>query len=389
MKPKSFSATALTVAEMCMARYKAEQIDRTPGIQNTAASLGSSVHGALEMYVKVVYLEKSQRASIKLLLELFRMSYMTTYSTADCDTEEYADGVDMLNRWFMRDHIGENEVVTCEVKKNFPIKTTIGDIPFNYILDRFDKIGPNEYRVVDYKTNRAGVRPEDLRKKIQPRAYALAMQIEHPDAERIWVEFDMLRHDGPVGIVFTKTDNMATWRFMKEKAKQIINTPDDKVKETLNPECNYCIRKMTCELIRKNIAGGGVFTVSSAAEAVDIRAELEYQRKAVEASINELDNIILADAKQLEVFEFTSAANKLEIVAGSRRSIDPDRAQLVLGDALWKKYGSGSITLAVIEKLIKGTEIDDKQKSQLKGLIFSKRGEPKVKVSAANPIDED
>ena len=41
------------------------------------------------------------------------------------------------------------------------------------------------------------------------------------------------------------------------------------------------------------------------------------------------------------------------------------------------------------DKLLKGNDIDASQKAQLRGLIYQKRGEPRVKIEAKNPIDED
>jgi hypothetical protein len=388
MEPKSFSATALAVAELCMARYKAEHIERTRGIANSAASLGSSVHGALELFVQE-YMKTGVLPDIKFLLDMFRISYMTTFGTADVDTEDFAEGEAMLRAWFKRTDWEGVTVLSCEVKENFPIPTPIGKIPFNYIWDRFDQLGPAEYRVVDYKTNKWGINPGDLKKKIQARAYGLAAQIKYPQAERIWVEFDMLRHEGPVGIVFTKEENAATWRFLKEKALEIVNTPDNEVVETLNPECLFCVRKQTCEAVTKNIYVGGIMSVGGASEAVDLRATLEYQAKAVASAIRELDVMILTEAKETDVLQFESDMNVLSIGVSSRRNVDAERVEHVLGPVLFNKYGGKSFAVGTVDKLLKGDELTDGQKSELRKLVYSKKGEPSVKVAPKNPIDGD
>src|SRR3954467_5007859 len=156
MRPKSISASSLNVADLCLARYKAEHIDRGRGMSGNAASLGTSVHGALEMYVKNCIMETTFPQTINQLLEFFRISYMT-YFSSDLETEEYLDGVQMLKAWHKRTDFSQFTVVSTEVKTSFPVPTTIGPLPFNYIWDRFDQIGPREYRVVDYKTNRWGI----------------------------------------------------------------------------------------------------------------------------------------------------------------------------------------------------------------------------------------
>lgn len=389
MKPKSLSASALQVYEACPARYKAEHIDKARGPAGRAASLGTSVHGALELYVQEMMKSPTQTPpDLKYLLDMFKISYMTSYSS-DTDTEDYRDGVSMLKDWYERTDWTGVTVLSCEVKETFPIPTSIGDVPYNYIWDRHDQISETEFKIVDYKTNRWSINPQDLKKKIQARCYGLAAQIKHPQASRIWVEFDMLRHGGPVGIVFTREENAATWRWIKAKAEEIINTPDDEVEESLNPECLFCVRKQECQALLLNIGVGGIFSIAGSDEAVDRRAMLEYQKRAVESSIKELDAIILSEAKELDVIDFESDLNKLFITASSRRTADAEMVEKVIGEDLFERYGGKSITMTAVDKLLKSSDLDASQKAQLKGLIYTKRGEPSVKVEPKNPIDSD
>jgi hypothetical protein len=140
MKPRTLSASAIGVAEKCLLRYKAEQIDRVPDIDKDAARAGSAVHGALELFVTMVYINKTHQRELKLLIELYGMSFLKTFGYLDHTSEIYVEGVEMLDKWYERDHLANRQVLSCEIKKSFPIKTSIGDIPFNYILDRFDKL---------------------------------------------------------------------------------------------------------------------------------------------------------------------------------------------------------------------------------------------------------
>jgi hypothetical protein len=395
MRPKSLSASALSVAELCLARYKAEQIERGRGAGNSAASVGTSVHGALEMFVKATRPELGGNPAMGGLdtIEMFyRTSYMDTFNTSDASGEFYDDGWDLVKKWHGRQDWEGVTVLSAEVKENFPVKAMFEgsqiEIPFNYIWDRHDQIGPTEYRVVDYKTNRWGIRPDDLKKKIQARCYGLAAQIKYPEATRIWVQFDMLRHD-PVGIVYSRDENIATWRFIRDLTQRILDTPVDAVKETLNPECRFCVRKLKCSALQANIAVGGALGITSAKEAVDIRATLEYQKSAIESAIRDLDEIVLTEARATDVLEFESDMNRLKIGVSGRRGVDAERARMVLGDDLFGKYGSASITLGTVEKLLKGKDLTEDQKKQLRGLIKVQTGEPRVKVEPKNSLEED
>jgi hypothetical protein len=294
----------------------------------------------------------------------------------------------MLKAWFKRTDFSKFEVISCEVKENFPIATSLGDIPFNFIWDRHDQLDEGVYRVVDYKTNRWGLNPGDLKKKIQARAYGLAAQIKYPDAKKIWVQFDMLRHDGPVGIVFTRDDNIATWQFMKAKAQQIIDTPDTDVPETLNPECLFCARITSCDAVQKNISIGGVLSKGEITELVDTRAQLEWQKKAVEAALNKLDEVIIGRAKVEDRLEFESDQYRMRIGISSSRAIDAEMAENVLPPDVARRYMGKSLTIGNVDKLLKGPELSEEQKRQLVGLIYQKKGEPRVKIESKNPIDD-
>lgn len=390
MIPKSLSASSMDVAELCMARWEAEYFNRGRGISNDAASLGTAVHGALEMYVTKCIIASEFPATEKQLLEFFKMSYMATFGTANFDGEDYSDGVGMLKAWHKRTDFSTFEVRSCEVKESFLLKTTAGPIPFNYIWDRFDYLGNGEWRVVDYKTNRWRLSPDQLKKKVQARAYgvAAAIKLKSEQPSKIWVEFDMLRHEGPIGILFTREDNAAMWKFMQDTAERIIDTPEGKAEETLNQACNFCVRKTTCEALRKNIKVGGVFSHGTDINAlVDLRAELENQAKAVNAAIAELDSIILPTAREQELFMFESELNEMTITVSAYRNIDPDRAALVIGDDLMSKYGNRKLTMGAVDKMLKGNELTEEQKKQLRSLIYKNPGEPKVKVTPKNVID--
>ena len=392
MKPKSFSASALHVADLCLSRYRAENIERSRGMGGIAASLGTSVHGALEEYVKAVYLDKTAAPDLKMLLMLFQVSYVKTFGSNETDTEEYKDGVKMLKAWFKRDDLGQpgRVVLSCEVKTNFKLKTSLGEIPFNYIWDRFDQVGPSEYKVVDYKTNRWGINPQDLKGHLQARCYALAaaIQLKDKNPDRIWVELDMLRHEGPVAVVFTRDENAATWRYINALAQRIIDTPDEEVQETLNGECNFCVKKATCSAILKNISSGGIMSITSAKEAVDLRVQLEYQKKVATQLINELDTMILTEAQETDTLEFESDTNKLIVGISSRREVEADFVEKIIGPELFRKYGGRSFTIGNVDTLLKGDEITDDQKIELAALIYKKKGQPRVSTKAKSMIDE-
>lgn len=391
MIPKSFSASALQVAQTCLARYKAENVDRAARPANAAADLGTAVHAALEWYVKAVYIDKTKPASLQALLALYRMQFMVIFDTVDPESHDwYAEGADMLKVWFARTDFSNREVISCETKTNFMIPTTAGKIPFNYIWDRFDKLADQEktYEVVDYKTIRRALGPDDLRKKIQARFYGLAAQIEYPDAERIWVRFDLLRHDS-VATVFTRDDNKATWKFAKKLTQKIIDTADDDITESLNPECHFCVRAAACETLRSNILGGGIWSLTTTDQRINARAALEFQRKGLDAVMADLDELILEDFANADTTEMSSDKYIAKAVQNFRRSVDAERVEHLVGPELFHKYGGISLTMANFNKMKKDPAVSPDLAKQLEGLVYRKAGDLGVKIDLKNPIDED
>lgn len=391
MIPKTLSASALSTAELCLARYWAENSVFGRSISGGAAGVGSSFHFGAEHYVKAAYIEKKIEPTLANLITYYQMGFMTVFNTSELSGDEYEDGLELTRKWYKRTEF-KHEVISCEVKKNFPvIFPDKSYVPLNYIFDRLDRVSETSYEVIDYKTQRLALNPQDLDAKIQARIYGLAVQIEYPNAEEIWVKFDLIRHD-EIGIRFTKEDNKATWAWLKRAAARIYEfeyDPTDSRKfETLNPDCKWCVRKTSCETVQNNITAGGIFSLGDVSEAVDRRAALKFQMDAAKAAIDEIDKMILDEARALDQLEFRSTNHKVNIGISSRRAVDADRVEHVIGADLFKKYGSTSITMADVDKLLKGTELEQSRKKELEALIYRKVGEPTVKVTKASPFGD-
>lgn len=383
MEPKSFSASSLNVAELCLARYEAENHKRLPSMSGKAADTGTAVHGALEHFVKGVFLDKEfEWNNKKLLTDLYKISYVETFNSADLETPEFYDGLELTNRWHERTEITD-QVLSCEVKENFPLNTSLGRIPFNYIWDRSDQIDEVTYRVVDYKTVRLPISPEEMKRRIQPRAYALAAQIKWPHAEKIWVTYDLLRHD-PVGAVFTRDDNAAFWAYLKRAAERIISTPEGKSPETLNPECRFCIRKAQCGTLSQAITGGTIFSIT-ANDAARRKLEIVSQIKALESLDAELDQILLKEAEAENKIDWVVDDVIVEITASKRRNVNSNAVANIVGPALTSKYGN--FTLGNVDKMLKENELNEAQKTELRNLIGIKWGQPSAKVKPRSPLE--
>lgn len=396
MIPRTLSATSLQVAALCMARWVAEYIERTPNHSNAAADVGTAVHGGLEMFVKAVFLEKTHTGLTRpeqkdLLVTFYQMSYVQTFNSADLETDEYKDGLALTLTWFARTNLDSVfKVESAELKETIEVPYnnpdgTVDKVNFNYIMDRVDQTGETEWEVVDYKTVRVPIQPEDLETKVQARAYALAIQIKHPECTRVKVTFDLLRHER-VSLVFTREDNIKFWRFLCAETQRIVNTREEDVRPSLNPECGYCAIKYSCDLLKKNVAAGGYHSLDLD-EKAKLAEQLTYQVKANSRIIEEIEETLMRHAAENDVLQWETADGSVIVEIGmtaGRRQFDAHQAAEIMGPKLFAQMGS--MTVGNLEKIIKDTSLDPEMRETLKGLLVKGNGNLKAYIKPKKKV---
>lgn len=383
MIPKSISASSLTTAAECMSRFKVTAMERGTGKGNEAAWLGTTLHYALEYFLEPEYVA-TMAWEWDRLLEGYMKGWQETFVGVPMSGEWWRDGLAILQKWYERpdilNDVLDNEILSREVKESFMIPYWVDgvrhELPCNYIIDRLDKLGDGIYRVVDYKSQRAPLKAEDLRHKIQPKLYALAVQIKYPDAKEIWVQFDFLRYER-VGMLFTKQDNIDTWKHLMSEVQRIVDTPADEAKETLNEGCRYCPKKFTCSALRSNILAGGIFSLT-----VDQLAEAMYQLKgqmdAIKSTIDDVELAMMKHALEEDTTEFNLDRHKVTIAVSRRRVVNRDVMSAIIGPELMNEYGR--LTVGDVEALRKDPRLNQAQLSLLETAISYKQGDPYVKV---------
>lgn len=384
MEPKSLSPSAVSSFEGCEARYKAEYIDRVPDMQGSAAGLGSACHGALEDFVaNGNHLDGSDFGVLEVWYSIHYYKYFS-------EPTRYDEGKAMLKNWFDRQNWNDRKVLSTELKETFDLKFTVNGqeviIPFTYIWDRCDEIvSKDEIEVIDYKSFIMPVSNEEMRHKIQVRGYALAAQIKYPNAKRIWVTFDLLRYDR-VGVSFSREDNIATWRYLQELAKRVWES--DGTKETLNPECRWCVRKMACDELLRHTDGGGILAVQDFEGAVEMRARLDWAAGALKNAIAEIDGFILSEMEDRNILEYRTTDVEVKATMRNMRTVDrTDELIRLLPTEIVAKYGSIGVT--DIDNIVKNENLDDETKSAIKGMITRRPGKVYLKTKSLTALDEE
>lgn len=390
----SISATSLEVAELCMARFAAEKIDRVPRTgDNGPADSGSVLHSVLEIYVPNVYKHKTHEPTLKYLLELFDQEFPKWFGSLDKKNQWYIDGLDQLKKWHKRTDLTGVEIISTEVKDFIEVKTIQGTKKYNYIWDRCDKItdkdGNITIRVVDYKSWRKNLTTEDMEFKIQVRMYAMAAftQFKHLNPSRIVVQLDQLRW-GTVGLSFTREEALATWEWMKKLVRKIMEMDRADAKPTLNPECGFCPIKLTCPELRRNIMGGGAFSLDTPEKLAQAKYELESQSKGVKYALDELNDIISAYSRKEDILQWDAGEYEVVFKPGrGQRTVNAREIADIVGADIFKTIGT--VNLKSIDELLKSDELTDEQKKEIKDSMGFQGGALKAQVTKKGGLKQE
>lgn len=401
MKPKTLSASSLSNWEECKGKFLATNINFTPELgKKEPARMGSAVHYALEHFVGRVYLQDDDDwkdhppltwDNKKALFDLFDEGFKKEFGTADKQSEWYKDGLVMVKAWYKRTDLTGKEIIAVEKKHRIAILP--GDVLLTYIFDRverwIDEDGRKILKVVDYKSQRANYTHDELVRKLQARIYALCAAIEFKkwEPDEIWVEMDMLRFS-PVGVMFTREDNVNTWNYLQETTIDILNTPDDLegVDLFVGPGCRYCPISFSCEALRKSVESGSIMGLTDIADIVSERERLVGASKAMEVSIAILEEQIHRHAEENGLVEFRAGGHPVKITSSGRRGVDVSLAADIIGPELMKNYAK--LNIGDVDTIIKTGLVDEEKAAKLEKLIVKKYGNPGLKIEAVPPVKE-
>lgn len=140
-----------------------------------------------------------------------------------------------LNRMYLD---GLPHVIESEMQFNYQVQ----DYTVRGFIDRIDKISDEEFRVVDYKTNK---NPKYLT-NFQLLLYAIAIQKKYPNVKKISGAYILLKHNcDKIEYQFTETDYENTIKKIIETGQAIdTNTNWEKKPSIL---CNWCDYQNICQ----------------------------------------------------------------------------------------------------------------------------------------------
>jgi hypothetical protein len=204
-----------------------------------------------------------------------------------------------------------------------------------------------------------------MRQAIQVRLYALSAAIKYKDREppAIWVTYDQMR-TAPVSVRFTKSDNRATWNYLRTVYDRILAS--DGTKETVNEDCRYCPRKATCRTLDAAITSGNIQKLRQNPELAALRlAELRAAKNAMDTITSELEEFMEELLEEHNVPELVYESGVVvKMTIRRNRKPEMERIAKLVGPELMARYGK--MSLSDIDELLKSDEIEEELKVEIK-----------------------
>lgn len=234
------SASSIGAYEKCPKQYHYRYIEKpdVPRLEWDFQEFGKCAHKVLELFhidlMNNVRKPEEYSAVMSNCFKLTRLEYKDKVSRGD-----YLELKGIFQTYL--DNIaasGLPHVIGTELEFNF----TIADHPIRGFIDRVDKIGDGEYKVVDYKTTKS---PKYLT-EFQLVLYALALQKIYPDAKIIHGSYMLLRQNcNDVGWTFNEQHYQAAVKKVVDTGKAIDT---DKIWEKKpSALCRFCDFQSICQ----------------------------------------------------------------------------------------------------------------------------------------------
>lgn len=233
------SASSIGTFDKCAKKYYFTYIEKPDIAKKDWSHLeaGSYCHRVLELFhIHLMNNVVPQNEYSKLLSQF--MSEALKEFKKDILKNDWAEIKQMLQAYLSRlKKEGLTEVVGVEIPFNFQI----GDYVVKGFIDRLDRIGPGQYKVVDYKTSK---NPKYL-DSFQLLLYAIAVKEMYADARELSGAYVLLKH----------SSDLKEWEFSQKDIDDAINKivkTGDRIKtekvwrKKVTKLCDWCDFKTIC-----------------------------------------------------------------------------------------------------------------------------------------------
>ncbi len=293
------SYSLLDTFKQCPYKYKLLAIDKIKEPKNPDLAFGSYIHYILHWF----YSHKPQTITLKELLGFYEQNWSDVKYT-DLETKRevnlnnvyYEEGKETLETFYKsnkeKNNFNDSLIIGLETK----FESVIQDKNQNThilsgVIDRVDKIGNEEFEIIDYKTNRTLPSFRDVQKNQQLALYGIGVKQLWPNitTDRLNFSLYLLKFNEKITIKKTNDD-------LEQAKEEIINTI--KEIESINEfspkpskRCSWCGFKDICPVF-KELYTKSLPSDAEIKAAVDRYFILQEKKVNIEKEMKSIENKI-------------------------------------------------------------------------------------------------
>ena len=234
----TLSPTKITTYLACPVKYKWTYIDargRWYLRSKSYYSFGTSLHRALERFHDSGDVGVSTTEEAVAALE---ESWVDAgYRSADEAAEALGEGREIVARYVEAQMLSERKAKTLFTERQ--MRYDLGEFALIGRLDRLDELEDGTLEVVDYKSGRSEVDPEEVRTDIAMTCYGLLVRRKYPERPV----------SGTIVAIRTGASGTATWSAeeldafesdLRDLGAEILNEDYEELRPTYKSLCPHC-----------------------------------------------------------------------------------------------------------------------------------------------------
>ncbi len=170
------SCTAVATYATCELKYRLLYVDRVRRSPTIYHILGTHIHSVLRFIHSQPLLTPSEEEAIKFFLQLSDSGF---YGNTAEKRSAIMQGIEMIRRYYADTDVAGVRVIATEL----PVRFSAGSAAAHCITGRIDRIDATKdgYEVIDYKTSRHMMSPQEQKRDLQLTLYARAVMERYAD----------------------------------------------------------------------------------------------------------------------------------------------------------------------------------------------------------------
>lgn len=263
-----------------------------------------------------------------------------------------------------------------EILKYAEVIEKRGGVPYRSAIDRIDvekdEDGTHVY-VFDYKTNFVPFTRDEVESSEQLAIYSYVAKLLFPEAENVFVCYDMLRH-GRFWHSFSDEDERIILDLAVNKWYQFFRTPVDDLPVELNRYCGYCNYKNDCSVYKAALEEAVVPfedpDLGNIVELLDQLDRFKLKIKLLDQNVKTIDAAVSTAIIDQNNGEPLPLGDDQEVYLATNPrydyDIDPVFQILQENDSLTLLKQAASLSRPKLEQAIRGHAFEDRIKANLK-----------------------